>query len=65
MEITINQETLVEKLHAQITKNLAANFADKDLNEEEVAANMVLAKKSIDRDAQVVANLVITALNAE
>jgi 3-hydroxyacyl-CoA dehydrogenase len=65
MEITINQETLVEKLNAQITKNLEANFAAKDLTEEEVAANMVLARKSIDRDAQVVADLVITALNAE
>ena len=65
MEITINTETLAEKINAQITKNLEANFAAKDFTEEEVAANMVLARKSIDRDSQTVADLVITAINAE
>jgi vancomycin resistance protein YoaR len=62
MEITIKQEELVEKLAAQITKNVAANFETQDLTDEEKQANMVLAKKSIDRDAQTVADLVIAAL---
>ena len=62
MEITIKQEDLVEKLIVQITKNVAANLESKGLTEEEFNANMVLTKKSIDRDANTVAELVISAL---
>ena len=61
MEITTTQENLVEKLNVKIMSNVAASLATQDLTEEEVAANLVLAKKSASRDAVSIANLVFAA----
>jgi 3-hydroxyacyl-CoA dehydrogenase len=63
MEITIIEENLVEKLFAQIMKNVEAQLKAQDLTEEEVQANLVLAKKSANNDAVAVSNLIIAALS--
>ena len=41
MEITTTQENLVEKLNAQILKNVEDQLSQQDLNDEEKAANLV------------------------
>lgn len=61
MEITINKDDLVEKLFAQIMKNVESNLEGKELTEEEVQANLVLAKKAANNDANAIANLVFLA----
>ena len=61
MEITTTQENLVEKLFAQIMKNVAAQLEPQDLTEEELLANITLAKKPALNDANTIANLVFTA----
>lgn len=58
MEITTTHEVLVEKLNAQILVNVAQQLSTQDLTEEEVAANLVLAKKAAAKDAEAIANLV-------
>ena len=55
MEITTTQENLVEKLFAQIMKNVAAQLEPQDLTEEEVLANIALAKKPALNDANTIA----------
>lgn len=61
MEITTTQENLVEKLNAQILKNVEAQLESQDLTDEEKAANLVLAKRSAMKDAEAIANLVFVA----
>lgn len=61
MEITTTQENLVEKLNAQILKNVEAQLSEQDLTDEEKAANLVLAKRAALNDANAVANLVFAA----
>ena len=62
MEITTTHENLVEKLKAKLASNLTASLADKDLNDEEKAAQLVLAQRGIANDANVITNLVFDAL---
>lgn len=61
MEITTTQENLVEKLIVQMEKNVLKGLEDKDLNEEERQATLVLNKKKIANDANVIAGLVFTS----
>lgn len=61
MEITTTQENLVEKLNAQILKNVEAQLESQDLTDEEKAANLVLAKRAAMKDAEAIANLVFVA----
>lgn len=61
MEITTTQENLVEKLSAKILKNVEAEVATRDLNDEEKAANVILAKRKIEADSVAIANLVFAA----
>ena len=58
MEITTNKETLAENLIAQMTKNVIAGLTGKDLDQEEIDATLVLNKKKIANDANVIADLV-------
>ena len=62
MEITTTQENLVEKLNAQILKNVEAQLSTQDLTDEEKAANLVLAKRAALKDAEAITNLVVQAL---
>ena len=62
MEITTTQENLVEKLNAQILKNVEAQLSKQDLTDEEKAANLVLAKRAALKDAEAIANLVFVSL---
>lgn len=62
MEITTTQENLVEKLKLKLAANLTASLEGKDLTDEEKAAQLVIAKRGIDNDANVIANLVFEAL---
>jgi len=62
MEITTTQENLVEKLNAQILKNVEAQLSEQDLTDEEKAANLVLAKRAALKDAEAIANLVFVSL---
>ena len=62
MEITTTQENLVEKLNVQILKNVEDQLSQQDLNDEEKAANLVLAKRAALKDAEAIANLVFVAL---
>ena len=62
MEITTTQENLVEKLNAQILKNVEEQLSQQDLTDEEKAANLVLAKRAALKDAEAIANLVFVAL---
>ena len=63
MEITTTHENLVEKLNAQILKNVEAQLSTQDLTDEEKAANLVLAKRAALKDAEEIANLVFVAHN--
>jgi hypothetical protein len=62
MEITTTQENLVEKLNAQILKNVEAQLSTQDLTDEEKAANLVLAKRAALKDAEAITSLVVQAL---
>lgn len=62
MEITTTQENLVEKLKVKLAANLTASLEGKDLTDEEKAAQLVLAKRGIDNDANVITGLVFEAL---
>lgn len=62
MEITTTHENLVEKLNAQILKNVEAQISTQDLTDEEKAANLVLAKRAALKDAEAITNLVVKAL---
>ena len=61
MEITTTQENLVEKLNAQILKNVEEQLSQQDLTDEEKDANLVLAKRAALKDAEAIANLVFVA----
>ena len=61
MEITTTHENLVEKLNAQILKNVEAQISTQDLTDEEKAANLVLAKRASLNDATAITNLVFAA----
>lgn len=61
MKITTTKENLVEKLAAQILKNVEASLEQQDLTDEEKAANLVLAKRKISADANSVADIVFAA----
>ena len=61
MEIVTTQENLVEKLNVQILKNVEDQLSQQDLNDEEKAANLVLAKRAALKDAEAIANLVFVA----
>jgi chaperonin GroEL (HSP60 family) len=62
MKITTTDKDLAEKLNAQILKNVEAQLSTQDLNDEEKAANLVLAKRAAQKDAQAITNLVVQAL---
>ena len=62
MKITTTDKDLTEKLNAQILKNVEAQLSTQDLNDEEKAANLVLAKRAAQKDAQAITNLVVQAL---
>ena len=62
MDITISKEDFTEKIFTKIMDNVKTNLEGKDLTEEEVQANIVLAKRSAANDANVVTNLVFEAL---
>jgi hypothetical protein len=62
MKITTTDKDLVEKLNAQILKNVEAQLSTQDLTDEEKAANLVLAKRAALKDAEAIANLVVQAL---
>jgi len=62
MEITTTHENLVEKLKAKLEANLIATLADRDLTDEEKAAQVVLAKRKINNDANAITNLVFEVL---
>jgi hypothetical protein len=62
MEITTTQENLVEKLKAKLEANLKVTLESQDLNDEEKAAQVVLAQRGINNDATVIAKLVFDAL---
>jgi len=61
MEITTTQEEMIEKVYAQVMKNLEAQLVEKELEDEEVQANLVLAKRAAMNDSIAIANLVFTA----
>lgn len=65
MEITTTKENLVENLIKQMTNNVTAGLAGKDLNQEEIDATLVLNKKKIDNDANVIAELVFKSLTTD
>ena len=62
MEITTTKENLLEKLIAQMTNNVIAGLASQELSEEEVNATLVLNKKKIANDANVITELVFKSL---
>ena len=62
MKITTTDKDLVEKLNEQILKNVEAQLSTQDLNDEEKAANLVLAKRAAQKDAEAITNLVVQAL---
>ena len=62
MKITTTDKDLTEKLNAQILKNVEAQLSTQDLNDEEKAANLVLAKRAAIKDAEAITNLVVQAL---
>ena len=62
MKITTTDKDLKEKLNAQILKNVEAQLSTQDLNDEEKAANLVLAKRAAQKDAEAITNLVVQAL---
>jgi hypothetical protein len=62
MKITTTDKDLVEKLNAQILKNVEAQLSTQDLNDEEKSANLVLAKRAALKDAEAITNLVVQAL---
>jgi hypothetical protein len=62
MKITTTDKDLVEKLNAQILKNVEAQLSTQDLTDEEKAANLVLAKRAALKDAEAITNLVVQAL---
>ena len=62
MKITTTDKDLVEKLNAQILKNVEKQLSTQDLNDEEKAANLVLAKRAAQKDAEAITNLVVQAL---
>ena len=54
----INKLMLTENLNKHFTKQLLDNLEETDLDEEEKAANIVLARKKIQKDAEGIADLV-------
>jgi hypothetical protein len=62
MKITTTDKDLVEKLNAQILKNVEAQLSTQDLTDEEKAANLVLAKRAALKDSEAITNLVVQAL---
>jgi hypothetical protein len=65
MEITTTRENLVENLIKQMTSNVISGLSGKDLDQEEIDATLVLNKKKIDNDANVIADLVFTSLKTD
>ena len=60
---TVNRnKDLTEKLNAQILKNVEEQLSTQDLNDEEKAANLILAKRAALKDAEAITNLVVQAL---
>ena len=62
MKITTTDKDLAEKLNAQILKNVEEQLSTQDLNDEEKAANLILAKRAALKDAEAITNLVVQAL---
>jgi hypothetical protein len=65
VEITTTKENLLEKLVAQMTNNVIAGLASQELSEEEVNATLVLNKKKIANDANVITELVFKSLSEQ
>lgn len=61
MEITTTEDNLVEKLKAQMAKNILKGLEEKELDEEERQATLVLNKKKIANDAVIIAALVFSS----
>ncbi len=61
MEITTTKENLIEKLVQSLNNNLLVNLANSDLDEDEKQANIVLARKSILKDAENISDMVFKA----
>jgi hypothetical protein len=62
MKITTTDKDLLEKLNTTILKNVEEQLSTQDLNDEEKAANLVLAKRAALKDAEAITNLVVKAL---
>lgn len=54
----IIKEELIENLKNHFTSQLMANLANEDMDEDEKAANVVLARKRINADSEGIAELV-------
>jgi len=63
MDITINTDTVLEKIEAKMLTNLKNNGSEQGLSEEEINATIVLNKKKISIDAQNLANFFIEAIS--
>ena len=61
MEITTTKENLIEKLVQSLNNNLLVNLESSDLDEDEKQANIILARKSILKDAQNISDVVFKA----
>jgi len=65
MELTITKETLAENLKEYFLSELKKTLESSELNQEERDANITLAKRKIDSDADGIANLVFTVSAAK
>ena len=62
MKITTTDKDLLAKLNTVILKNVEEQLSTQDLNDEEKAANLILAKRAALKDAEAITNLVVQAL---
>jgi hypothetical protein len=66
MTITIdNKETLIEKTKAYLLEDFLTSLETTDLDQEEKDANVVLARKKMQADAENIANLVYKVYGLE
>lgn len=66
MTITIdNKETLVEKVHAYLLEDFLKSLEETDLSQEEKDANVVLAKRKMQADADNIAALIYKVYGLE
>jgi hypothetical protein len=59
MEVTIKKDELVGNLKMYFTNDLIKNLKNiQDISQEEIDANLVLAQRKINDDAETITNLV-------